>query len=131
MWRQRAFSWFEDYLQIAEKDRLTFHNAPEKKPEVFEKLCHTRWCWELLTFGQKSSRVFIQHHHRGIRILLGQHSVQLRLVIRFQISVRSPQGPWGLLQSSSSSGGVVAVAGRLVEAAEAAVVEVGNATINP
>ncbi len=28
----------KDYLQIAEKDRLAFHNAPEKKPEVFEKL---------------------------------------------------------------------------------------------
>ncbi len=28
----------KEYLQIAEKDRLTFHNAPEKKPEVFEKL---------------------------------------------------------------------------------------------
>ncbi len=27
-----------DYLQIAEKDRLKFHNAPEKKPEVFERL---------------------------------------------------------------------------------------------
>jgi uncharacterized membrane protein YgcG len=26
------------YLQIAEKDRLLFHNAPEKKPETFEKL---------------------------------------------------------------------------------------------
>ncbi|NMB92449.1 MAG: DUF2207 domain-containing protein [Parcubacteria group bacterium] len=26
------------YLQIAEKDRLLFHNAPEKKPEIFEKL---------------------------------------------------------------------------------------------
>ena len=26
------------YLQIAEKDRLIFHNAPEKKPEIFEKL---------------------------------------------------------------------------------------------
>lgn len=28
----------KDYLKIAEKDRLLFHNAPEKKPEVFEKL---------------------------------------------------------------------------------------------
>lgn len=28
----------KNYLQIAEKDRLQFHNAPEKKPEVFEKL---------------------------------------------------------------------------------------------
>jgi len=28
----------EDYLRIAEKDRLLFHNAPEKKPEIFEKL---------------------------------------------------------------------------------------------
>lgn len=28
----------KDYLQIAEKNRLEFHNAPEKKPEVFEKL---------------------------------------------------------------------------------------------
>lgn len=28
----------KEYLQIAEKDRLAFHNAPEKKPEVFEKL---------------------------------------------------------------------------------------------
>lgn len=28
----------KDYLRIAEKDRLKFHNAPEKKPEIFEKL---------------------------------------------------------------------------------------------
>ncbi len=28
----------KDYLQIAEKDRLNFHNAPEKRPETFEKL---------------------------------------------------------------------------------------------
>jgi hypothetical protein len=28
----------KDYLRIAEKDRILFHNAPEKKPEVFEKL---------------------------------------------------------------------------------------------
>ncbi len=28
----------KDYLQIAEKDRLKFHNAPDKRPEVFEKL---------------------------------------------------------------------------------------------
>ncbi len=26
------------YLQIAEKDRLNFHNAPDKNPELFEKL---------------------------------------------------------------------------------------------
>jgi len=26
------------YLEVAEKDRLDFHNAPEKKPETFEKL---------------------------------------------------------------------------------------------
>jgi uncharacterized membrane protein YgcG len=26
------------YLNVAEKDRINFHNAPEKKPEVFEKL---------------------------------------------------------------------------------------------
>ncbi|MCC7436807.1 DUF2207 domain-containing protein [Candidatus Nomurabacteria bacterium] len=28
----------KEYLQIAEKDRLNFHNAPEKNPKVFEKL---------------------------------------------------------------------------------------------
>jgi uncharacterized membrane protein YgcG len=28
----------KNYLQIAEKDRLQFHNAPEKKPEIFEEL---------------------------------------------------------------------------------------------
>lgn len=28
----------KEYLQIAEKDRLQFHNAPEKNPEIFEKL---------------------------------------------------------------------------------------------
>ena len=28
----------KEYLRVAEKDRLKFHNAPEKKPEVFEKL---------------------------------------------------------------------------------------------
>ncbi len=28
----------KDYLQIAEKSRLEFHNAPDKKPEFFEKL---------------------------------------------------------------------------------------------
>lgn len=28
---------FMRYLNVAEKDRLDFHNAPEKKPEIFEK----------------------------------------------------------------------------------------------
>ncbi len=28
----------KEYLQIAEKNRLDFHNAPEKNPETFEKL---------------------------------------------------------------------------------------------
>ncbi len=28
---------FKEYLDIAEKDRINFHNAPEKKPEIFEK----------------------------------------------------------------------------------------------
>jgi uncharacterized membrane protein YgcG len=28
----------KQYLSVAEKDRLEFHNAPEKKPEIFEKL---------------------------------------------------------------------------------------------
>lgn len=28
----------KDYLKIAEKDRLQFYNAPEKRPEVFERL---------------------------------------------------------------------------------------------
>ncbi|MEI6296158.1 MAG: DUF2207 domain-containing protein [bacterium] len=28
----------KDYLQIAEKDRINFHNAPDKRPEIFEKL---------------------------------------------------------------------------------------------
>lgn len=28
----------KDYLQIAEKNRLEFHNAPEKTPELFERL---------------------------------------------------------------------------------------------
>jgi len=28
----------KEYLTVAEKDRLEFHNAPAKKPEVFEKL---------------------------------------------------------------------------------------------
>jgi uncharacterized membrane protein len=28
----------KEYLQISEKDRLRFHNAPDKNPEIFEKL---------------------------------------------------------------------------------------------
>lgn len=28
----------KEYLQIAEKDRLAFHHAPEKNPKVFESL---------------------------------------------------------------------------------------------
>lgn len=28
----------KEYLQIAEKDRLAFHNAPEKEPKIFEEL---------------------------------------------------------------------------------------------
>ena len=28
----------KEYLSVAEADRIKFHNAPEKKPEVFEKL---------------------------------------------------------------------------------------------
>ncbi len=29
---------FKDFLSVTEKDRLKFHNAPEKSPEIFEKL---------------------------------------------------------------------------------------------
>jgi len=29
---------FKEYLRVAEKDRIDFHNAPEKNPERFEKL---------------------------------------------------------------------------------------------
>ncbi|MBI5420943.1 MAG: DUF2207 domain-containing protein [Parcubacteria group bacterium] len=29
---------FKEYLQIAEKDRINFHDAPEKRPAIFEKL---------------------------------------------------------------------------------------------
>lgn len=32
------FLGLKEYLQIAEKDRLNFHNAPDKKPETFEVL---------------------------------------------------------------------------------------------
>lgn len=28
---------FQDFLKVTEEDRLKFHNAPEKKPEMFEK----------------------------------------------------------------------------------------------
>lgn len=28
----------KDYINVAEKDRIAFHNAPEKNPELFEKL---------------------------------------------------------------------------------------------
>ncbi len=28
----------KEYLEVAEKDRINFHNAPEKRPELFEKL---------------------------------------------------------------------------------------------
>ncbi|MFA6427666.1 MAG: DUF2207 domain-containing protein, partial [Candidatus Magasanikbacteria bacterium] len=28
----------KNYLQVAEKDRIAFHNAPEKNPQLFEKL---------------------------------------------------------------------------------------------
>lgn len=28
---------FKEYLQIAEKDRINFHNAPDKNPKLFEK----------------------------------------------------------------------------------------------
>ncbi len=28
----------KEYLEVAEKDRINFHNAPAKRPEVFEKL---------------------------------------------------------------------------------------------
>lgn len=35
---REAILGLKEYLQIAERDRLQFHNAPEKKPEVFEKL---------------------------------------------------------------------------------------------
>ena len=37
----RAYEYFlglKEYLQIAEKDRLNFHNDPDKKPETFEIL---------------------------------------------------------------------------------------------
>lgn len=36
--QRRRVSGLIEYLSIAEKDRLAFHNAPEKNPQVFEKL---------------------------------------------------------------------------------------------
>ncbi len=33
----RAIKGFRWFLSVTEKDRLKFHNAPEKKPELFEK----------------------------------------------------------------------------------------------
>lgn len=33
----RHLKGFEQYLSVAEKDRLAFHNAPEKKPELFDR----------------------------------------------------------------------------------------------
>lgn len=35
---REAVLGLKDYLQIAEKDRLEFHNAPEKNPKLFERL---------------------------------------------------------------------------------------------
>ncbi len=35
--RERVLG-LKEYLQIAEKDRINFHNAPEKRPELFEAL---------------------------------------------------------------------------------------------
>jgi uncharacterized membrane protein YgcG len=35
----KEYLWgLREYLQIAEKDRLEFHNAPEKNPELFQEL---------------------------------------------------------------------------------------------
>ncbi|MCE9541355.1 DUF2207 domain-containing protein [Candidatus Kaiserbacteria bacterium] len=36
--RREELLGLKDYLQIAEKNRLEFHNAPDKRPEVFEAL---------------------------------------------------------------------------------------------
>lgn len=38
VWVKECLLGLKEYLEIAEKDRLAFHNAPEKKPEVFERL---------------------------------------------------------------------------------------------
>jgi uncharacterized membrane protein YgcG len=35
---ERALLGLKEYISVAEQDRIRFHDAPEKKPEVFEKL---------------------------------------------------------------------------------------------
>jgi len=35
---RESIQGFKLYLSVAEKDRIDFHNAPEKNPKIFEKL---------------------------------------------------------------------------------------------
>ncbi|GER00479.1 hypothetical protein JCM17845_11020 [Iodidimonas gelatinilytica] len=49
---------FKRYLSVAEKDRLNFHNPPEKTPELFEAYLPMPWLWAWGRNGGINSMMF-------------------------------------------------------------------------
>lgn len=97
----------KDYLQIAEKDRINFHNAPEKKPELFEALLpyamvlgvEKAWAKEFEDVYLTPPQWYVDHDMRGFNtyVLLNSFS-------NFNsVAIASSAAPRG--SGSASSGG--------------------------
>jgi hypothetical protein len=65
----------KNYLCIAEKNRLEFHNAQKRNQKFLKSYYHTLWFLEYQIFGLRNLRGFIPHRLPGILVHLGQLSV--------------------------------------------------------
>lgn len=100
----------KEYLQIAEKDRLLFHNAPEKKPEVFEKLLpyaivfgvEESWVKEFDGIYKNNPEWFENNGSSFNAIVFGKELSAFGTVLTSSIT-SSPSGSSG--SSSGTSGG--------------------------
>ena len=103
----------KDYLEIAEKDRLNFHNAPEKKPEVFERLLpfamvmgvEKKWAKEFETMYTTPPAWFVAPHQAFHAAILVQDIETFSSTTAYAFSGISGHGGSGGAGFSGGGGG--------------------------
>lgn len=105
----------KEYLQIAEKDRFAFHNAPEKRPEIFEKLLpyaivfgvEELWAKEFNDIYKTSPEWFENREPSFNAVVFGKELLTFGTVLTSSISSspRNLSGESSGVSNGSSGGG--------------------------
>lgn len=114
---ERYLLGLREYIKVAEQDRIKFHNAPAKTPELFEKLLpyamifglEDKWAKEFegLYVGNPSWYQSTSNLNRfsTIAFISSLHSVQSSAESAIASSVRSSGSSWRASSGGGSSGG--------------------------